>query len=162
MWIDTSTRTAVHCTWLAAGKSLSSFLSRMATNAAEVQPQELTVYKIFSLGSRRDHAALFVETENNKGHLYHVTASIAYGMTFEHRVENPTESLTFLRKERLGTIESVPLANLEEIFGGLKPPPKQFDDRFKRIDPTKPLLDCRTWTKDALELLIKRGILMTE
>ncbi|KAJ9655535.1 hypothetical protein H2198_005626 [Neophaeococcomyces mojaviensis] len=73
---------------------------------------------------------------------------------------DPEESNEGKEKIKIGTIKKNDLERLKQICSQVPPPPKQFNGP-KRIDPSRPLYHCQSWTTDAIQRLIDAGVLMT-
>lgn len=118
------------------------------------------VYLVSSLGSPRNHHAIFVETGPDlSGYTFQVTGNIQNGMSFEHKhSEKPEDSLEFLSKSHLGKVSEANYPRIKSILEAIPAPAKQFQGP-KRIDPSAPLRRCQEWTAEAIEVLKTEGVL---
>ncbi|KAJ4366820.1 hypothetical protein N0V83_007345 [Neocucurbitaria cava] len=111
-------------------------------------------------GAPRNHVGIFVEVnEDLSGSLFQVTGSIQNGMTFGHKkAYRPEDSASYVSKTYVGTIAKDDYARIQAIVEAIPPPPKQFNGP-RRIDPSKPLITCQEWTKEAVQALKDGGVL---
>lgn len=118
------------------------------------------VYRATSLGAPRDHIALFIQTnlDDHTGYIFHVTGTIAQGMSFDHKEGKPEDSASFLSKTCIGTVAHTDFPRVQTVVNNIPPPAKQFDGA-KRIDPSKPLRRCGEWAEEAIQALKDEGIL---
>ena len=119
-------------------------------------------YKVFlvsSLGAPRDHEAIFIETElDESGQIFHVTGNIQTGMKYESEArKKPEESISFVKKELLGTVPIANYSRINSVCERIPPPAKQFNGP-KRINPNVPLRRCGEWTREAVQALKNDGI----
>ena len=123
------------------------------------------LYLVESLGTPRNHQALFVllDSEKSLGQLFHVTGNIQEGMVFESKqtYELPEKSVEYIRQDLLGQVLSSDVEKVVEICKSNPPPAKQFDGP-RRIDPKIPLRRCQEWTAETIQLLKANGILRAE
>lgn len=121
------------------------------------------VYRVSSSGLPRDHHAIFVETGEigpESGHLFNVIGDIQTGMTFESKpTAKPDESsLTFLSKERMGSVTHANYPRILTICQNTEPPKRQFQGP-KRLYPDEPLRRCQEWTAEVIKALVDAQIL---
>ena len=117
-----------------------------------------------SFGAPRDHHALFIQTNPSRrsGYRFQVTGNIQQGMIFGHRIdENPEEAPDFVSKEYLGVVTEADYQRVQSTVERIDPPKKQFEGGH-RLYPKEPLRRCQEWTRDAIELLKREGILNTQ
>lgn len=120
------------------------------------------IYKVASLGTPRNHHAIFVETDaSGSGVQFHVTGNIQSGMSFEtEAAQRPEQSVTFVDKTLLGWVAVGNFQYIEGVCRGVPPPLKQFDGP-KRLYPKEPLRRCQEWTNEAIQALAASGLLQT-
>lgn len=128
------------------------------------------VYRITETGLPRDHEAIYVATHPDttttsssapeSGHVYHVTGTIQTGMTFEHRPSDaPETSPLFAGKRHVGTVEEADYpGRFMAVCEGVPVPGKQFEGA-RRLYPQQRVRRCGEWAEEAVEALVKAGIL---
>jgi hypothetical protein len=118
------------------------------------------VYLVSSVGAPRDHHKLFIEkSKNGYGSTFQVTGNIQEGMEYQCNLyERPEDSVTFIEKSYIGTVDEGSLGRISNVLENIPPPSKQFDGA-KRINPTEPLRRCQEWTNEAIQALKDEGIL---
>jgi hypothetical protein len=57
----------------------------------------------------------------------------------------------------IGSVTNDNYRRIDDILKSLNPPPKQYE-KHKRIDPSKKLVHCQEWTKNAIKLLIEKKV----
>ncbi|KAJ1670970.1 hypothetical protein EV182_007891 [Spiromyces aspiralis] len=111
---------------------------------------------------RANHHAIYVETAptERSGLKYHVTGTVMRGMVFEVKEVSDLEiSASFVDKRLLGRVKMTDLQRLEEVCRSIDPPPRQYDDRLRLINPGVPTYHCQHWTRDALQALRETGVI---
>ena len=119
------------------------------------------IYLIESLGTPRNHQAIFIETQQDgSGTKFHVTGNIQAGMTYETK-QTPRPNLdgTFVSKMQLRWIKIEDLPRVDTICRTNPPLTKQFDG-FRRINKDQPLRRCQEWTRETIGELKVVGILL--
>jgi hypothetical protein len=118
------------------------------------------VYLVSSVGAPRDHHKIFIEkSKSGHGSTFQVTGNIQEGMKYECNLyEKPEDSVTFIGKLYIGTVDEGSLGRISYVLENIPPPSKQFDGA-KRINPTEPLRRCQEWTKEAIQALKDEGLL---
>jgi hypothetical protein len=82
------------------------------------------VFLVSCAGAPRDHQAIFVETNSDKsGQIFQVTGNIQTGMRYESKpAKRPEESLSFVKKELLGTVTTANYTGIDPACRRNPPP----------------------------------------
>lgn len=120
------------------------------------------VYRVSYAGLPRDHYAIFVEMNNDQsGWLFQVTGDIQNGMKHNDKpAKKPEESGTYQNKITIGTVATADFARIKPTCESIPAPKKQFEGP-RRLYPKEPLRRCQEWTQEAIDALVKAGILKT-
>jgi hypothetical protein len=118
------------------------------------------VYLVSSVGAPRDHHKIFIEkNKSGYGSTFQVTGNIQEGMKYQCNLyEKPEDSVTFIGKSYIGTVDEGSLGRMSYVLENIPPPSKQFDGA-KRMNLTEPLRRCQEWTKEAIQALKDEGLL---
>lgn len=118
------------------------------------------VYRVSYAGLPRDHHAIFVEMNNDQsGWLFQVTGDIQNGMKHNDKpAKKPEESGTYQSKIAIGTVATADFARIKPTCESIPAPKKQFEGP-RRLHPKEPLRRCQEWTQEAIDALVKAGIL---
>lgn len=118
------------------------------------------VYRVSYTGLPRDHHAIFVEMNNDKsGWLFQVTGDIQTGMRHNDKAaRKPEESGTYQSKIAIGTVATEDFERIKPTCESILAPKKQYDGP-RRLYPREPVRRCQEWTQEAIDALVKEGIL---
>ncbi|ETI26857.1 hypothetical protein G647_10303 [Cladophialophora carrionii CBS 160.54] len=112
------------------------------------------VFSVSHKGLPAFHEAIYVETHEEGGYLYHVVGDNLSGYRYETKATNrPEKSKTFSKKYYKGTVSRDDLATLEAICRQVPPPCHELIGGviFER--------DCRHWVFSAFEVLEREKVL---
>ncbi|EXJ54296.1 hypothetical protein A1O7_09634 [Cladophialophora yegresii CBS 114405] len=112
------------------------------------------VYSVSHKGLPAFHEAIYVETHEEGGFIYHVVGDKLSGYRYETKATNrPEKSKTFSKKLYKGRVLTEDLATLEAVCRRVPPPRHQVIGGviFER--------DCRHWVFAAFEALREKRVL---
>lgn len=122
------------------------------------------VYRVTYMSTDLSHHAICVEINPEKpssdwGRLFQVNGNLYEGMYHEFKTcKHPFHSLTGHTMQHIGWVWRQG-SRLEEVCGRIPAPPKQWDDKLKRINPDKPVRHCQHWVVDAVTALSDSSVL---
>lgn len=121
----------------------------------------LKVYTVELIAIPINHIGIFVETDasTGAGQFFNVEGNILTGMTYISKpIPKPDTTPEFLRETFIGTVAADDLHTLEKVCLEVEVPGKQLKLDGTPIDKNKPPRRCTEWTKEAVDLLLSKGV----